>query len=554
VLHISIFAASFAVRLGIADQGVVSLKGQLSRKLLHPLYHQMIGRRQEDKMRKVEAIAIRMITLLMFVSIFMSYGESAPSFRLSDSPKATHSTAQADTTRPTCRFAAFRAGPPIAVDLVAQDFESGISTINVLNPQNVTVSVGVFTPGTTSPVTVTATKVDNTQVSSFELQITDRAGNVTTCELDQFPNSKAQVSITNPSDTANLSGPVTILVDIGRLADVDNRCTNPGGPQGPNGLEEVPSEIVQMELTGTSSMGASIIVRLRPFTKHPFMHSTGEIEETANTQPGRLDVPPFAPSGTACSFFDVFYEVQINGGAILHTDTPKHMQTTISHKPPLEQDIYLNTGTPQEMLFEDETHSGIFIGPAFHAPCGTGSPPTSAVTGTGTDAQGRKYVQITVRDSDSGLATINITAAQNATVSVPSFTTGTKDPVVITATKIDQTQSSTIVVQSIDRCGNVSENDPTMVEVVREAGKPVSQTFVEIPKAENRVDVFNGDPGVTNLSINVNGKTFELAGLRQNERRTLNVSSAMRNGSNTVTITARGAPGGAALVLISDNK
>lgn len=500
-------------------------------------------------MKRIEPNAIRMIALLAFVSAF--YGASAPPFRPGDSAAAGYAAAQADTTRPTCQFSAFRAGPPIAVDLIAQDSGSGINTITVLNPLNITVSVGTFTPGTTSPVTVTGTKVDNTQVSSFELRITDVAGNVTTCELDQFPKSKAQVSITNPNDTVTLSGPVTILVDIGMLADVSSRCLNPSA-SGPNGLEEVPSEIVQMELTGTSAMGLPVTVRLRSFTKHPFMHSTGEIEETANTQAGRLDVPPFAPSGTACSFFDVFFEVQINGGAVMHTHTPKHMQTVISHKPPLEQDIYQNPGPPLELFFENETSSGTFVGAASHAPCGSGSPPTSAMTGTGIDAQGRRYIQITVQDGDSGLQTINILAAENVTVNVPSFTPGTKNPVVITATKVDQSQSSNVVVQSIDVCGNI--NDPVMIEVVREAGKPETQVLVNIPRAENRVDIFNGDPGLTNLSISVNGKNFEITGLSRNEKRTLNVSSAMHEGSNRIAITTRGRPGGTALVMVSDNK
>ena len=503
-------------------------------------------------MKKIEPNVIQMVALLMFVSAFASYGESAPSLRLSDLALASRPAAQADTTRPTCQFSAFRAGPPIAVDLIAQDTGSGINTITVLNPLNTTVSVGTFTPGTTSPVTVTATKVDNTQVSSFELRITDQAGNVTTCELDQFPKSKAQVTLTNPNDSVMLSGPVTILVDIGSLADVSSRCSNPSGPSGPNGLEEVPTEIVQMELTGTSAMGLPVTVRLRSFTKHPFMHSTGEIEETANTQTGRLDVPPFAPQGTACSFFDVFFEVQINGGAILHTHVPKHMQTVISHKPPLEQDVYMNPGPLQELFFENETSSGTFVGAASHAPCGSGNPPTSAMTGTGTDAQGRKYIQITVQDGDSGLGAINILASENVTVSVPSFTPGTKSAVVITATKVDQGQSSNVVVQSIDVCGNI--NDPTMVEVFRETGKPITQTLVEIPRAENRVDIFNGDPGVTNLSIKVNGRNFEITGLRSNERRTLNVASALHEGSNTIAITARGKPSSTALVMISDNK
>ena len=89
--------------------------------------------------------------------------------------------------------------------------------------------------------------------------------------------------------------------------------------------------------------------------------------------------------------------------------------------------------------------------------------------------------------------------------------------------------------------------------VIREDARPVSQTLAGIAQAEGKVTIHNGNPGLTNLRITVNGKGFEAAGLKDNEVRTVDVSTAMKVGSdNTITLEARGKPGGSATVVIHD--
>ena len=57
------------------------------------------------------------------------------------------------------------------------------------------------------------------------------------------------------------------------------------------------------------------------------------------------------------------------------------------------------------------------------------------------------------------------TEATNATVSIPAFTVGTTSPVVVTATKIDQTVGASMTVRATDVAGNVTMCDPAMVTV-----------------------------------------------------------------------------------------
>jgi hypothetical protein len=180
-------------------------------------------------------------------------------------------------------------------------------------------------------------------------------------ETDPFPNSLAKVVVSSffGTEYVTLSGPTTVEVHFAGLADTDG-----------DNLEQVETEIVSMSLTGTSTLGlGAITLRVRDPSKDPFQASLGEIEENANNTPGILDVPPFASSGDAESFFDVFFEIDTEflPGLTLHNGVPKRMSTTITHKPPGEGETYFS---PEliELLDEDGNPVGVFIGSANHTP------------------------------------------------------------------------------------------------------------------------------------------------------------------------------------------
>jgi hypothetical protein len=87
---------------------------------------------------------------------------------------------------------------------------------------------------------------------------------------------------------------------------------------------------------------------------------------------------------------------------------------------------------------------------AFKAPSEDPTPPVCVLTATGTDASGRKYIQVTVQDpsgpadSGSGIEDIVVDRLENATLtySPDPWYVGTLSPVTITATKVDPTKSS----------------------------------------------------------------------------------------------------------------
>ena len=194
-------------------------------------------------------------------------------------------------------------------------------------------------------------------------------------EVDDFPSSAATVRIGLPDGsemTVALVGPTRVEVVIGAAGESDD--------SNGNGLDDVATEIVQMELTGVSPMGP-VIVRLNP---SPLMPSLGEIEETVNTQAGRLDVPPFAPSGTANSFFDVFIEIEIGvAGLVLHNGTPVRMSAVITHKPPGPGTTYESAPGPIPLLDPNGNPTGVTLISETHTPVpdGEGNGPGPKVGG-----------------------------------------------------------------------------------------------------------------------------------------------------------------------------
>lgn len=195
-----------------------------------------------------------------------------------------------------------------------------------------------------------------------------------TPEIDQFPNSLARVEVHSPLgiEALPLTGPTTVRVDLASLV-----------PKAPPEREEIQTEIVSMQLTGSSFSLGSVTLRLRDPGKSPFKHSTGKITENNNIQTNRLDLlgdnaplcveHPSPPANcvdtTADSFFDVYFEVEVSvmPGVVMHNETAKRMEETITHKPPARGETYENP-LRIDLFYEDGSPAPVWIGVTFHTP------------------------------------------------------------------------------------------------------------------------------------------------------------------------------------------
>ena len=162
-------------------------------------------------------------------------------------------------------------------------------------------------------------------------------------------------------------------------------------------------------------------------------------------------------------------------------------------------------------------------------------------------------IYVTVQDTGSGLLSILVTEATNATVTWPPFTPGTTSPVIVTGTKINQGQSSRIALRVTDVAGNITNCDPVVSTLrIRRTGE-ARETNAWLPRAESKVTLVNGRPGARSVRLVVNGITMRTVRLAAAERRTINVARAMRPGNrNRITTVARGRHGASVMLLISD--
>jgi hypothetical protein len=163
-----------------------------------------------------------------------------------------------------------------------------------------------------------------------------------------------------------------------------------------------------------------------------------------------------------------------------------------------------------------------------------------------------KQLTVTVQDTGSGLQSVVVTENANVSVAIPSFAVGTTSPVIVTATKVDQSSGSSFALRVTDVAGNVTNCDPAMLDVGSEPGMHRVQTAHHVSKGESNVTIYNQTPGLTQLTLIVDGKRLQVDNLTDGEQRTVDASSLMRRGSNTVTIIAQGKSHGSAIVLLSD--
>ncbi len=162
-------------------------------------------------------------------------------------------------------------------------------------------------------------------------------------------------------------------------------------------------------------------------------------------------------------------------------------------------------------------------------------------------------IEISIQDIDSGIDQINILEDDNASITIPSFTTGQTEMLTVTAEKIDQALTSQVLLEVVDVAGNRTTCDPVLALLTIPIGmSESSQTFTGLPPEEHWVTVQNQQPGVDTVEIQVNGNSPHLLSLADDETETIDVVDEMVTGDNTISVHVFGQAGTSALLIISD--
>jgi hypothetical protein len=121
-----------------------------------------------------------------------------------------------DRTPASCVLSAIVAGPPKQLKITVQDGESGIQSIAVDAITNATASWPAFAAGITTPITVTATKTDQTKSAFLRLKITNTAGLVTTCD-PKIPAGASKVAQRRQARSQAVASGFSLTADARRL-------------------------------------------------------------------------------------------------------------------------------------------------------------------------------------------------------------------------------------------------------------------------------------------------------------------------------------------------
>jgi hypothetical protein len=180
-------------------------------------------------------------------------------------------------------------------------------------------------------------------------------------------------------------------------------------------------------------------------------------------------------------------------------------------------------------------------------------PSSCVLAATRLNATGQVVIKVAARDIASGLQSIKVLTATNATVSLPQFPTGSRNPAVVTATKVNSGHSAVLKLEVINRAGKTLTCDPVVAELTDQRGENSRQVFSNLRQAESKVQLINGTPGLDRVRLRVNGRRFELDAVENGEQRSVDVASAMRPGAdNTLVVRAYGPRGGRAALVITD--
>ncbi len=177
-------------------------------------------------------------------------------------------------------------------------------------------------------------------------------------------------------------------------------------------------------------------------------------------------------------------------------------------------------------------------------------PPTCAITGF--SAGPPTQVQATVQDTGSGIDTIQVLVLENAVASwtqSPAQTT----PIVITATKIDQSKRARILFRVTDVAGNFVDCDPYIVNLDVPAGETYEEVLDDVPDFEGWITIYNKVPGFQSLEFDVNGDVYNIDGLASYETHSFQVFDSLYPGNeNVIKIRSADGLGGVGTVFIAE--
>ena len=181
-----------------------------------------------------------------------------------------------------------------------------------------------------------------------------------TVERDFFQDTTALIQLQGIPGT---QGPVPFILRGPAQANVffEGNAEGDANDSNGNGLDDVATQLISLNLSNpTGSVALSL--------NNALGASVGQIEEKEQIIDGILDLDPFGEGGSANSFFDVLFQIDVAGVGALHNNDALRIEAMIDEKPP-EGGRYIHIvpdDQPIQLFDAFGRPTGIFIVEAEH--------------------------------------------------------------------------------------------------------------------------------------------------------------------------------------------
>lgn len=355
-------------------------------------------------------------------------------------------------------------GPPITLTYSFQDSGSGLSSIRTVNSENTNVDIPPFAPGINGLVYVTVTQVNHDQSISVSLEAKAMDGSRTICD---YTNEPPPGDTTPPNfviEDTQAGPPASIFINIQdtvsglrQLRVTDSSNAQISMPSFTTGTTQA---VTLSASQGSGGTGFSFA-----------LEATDMAGNTGIYQYNHNQNDPSPPTWTIVSEepgppYTVKIDIQDGQSGLKDISIVDSMNARIvipDFVPGVTSPALTVTATRESgnddfaFALKLEDMEGNKTELVYSLPIEDPNPPICSLT----SLQGGPPAsfQISVQDKESGLSSLTVVDVFNTTYSIPTFSQGSREPVLISVNQIEANLDYQIRIEAVDMNGNRATAD-----------------------------------------------------------------------------------------------
>lgn len=361
--------------------------------------------------------------------------------------------------KPQCELISSNPGPPITLTFSFQDADAGLRAISTLESDNVSVTVSPFPTGVSSAVNVTVTQVDVGLDITVVLEGEGMDGSTTTCSHTTADppedNAPPVFSLTNQNPGPPASVSIGVQDTASGLSDIQVTTSSNASVSPPDFSAGTTAQVVVSASQTTEGLDFSFTLRATDVNGNASTYEYSYNQE--DLQPPAWQISSEEPGPP----YTVYIDIQDIGSGLKSISVTDSLNAQIT-VPEFQEGITTpavivratRESEEEDFAFrlELEDMAGNKTDVTYNLAMKDDSPPDCRMSFF--DAGPPVELQISIQDTGSGLSTIKASDSYNAVYSIPAFTQGTKESVIVDVAQIEEHLEYHVQLEATDMQGN----------------------------------------------------------------------------------------------------